>query len=379
MDIKEMKLIMLVKDEALLLQMVKTLENEKGLHLKAHHTIDEVLAELPASTSDAIILEDSACGDSFSSVIDEIRKSSPSMPIVLVVNNGKQIQLEDLREAEDYILRDELFTFPLRLKYVLQRLKKWKMLYHHMQSHVDEFLSIFNCLDMGIYIVDPQNYTILTANSSAIKILGMNPVGKRCFEALLRERKEPCDHCDNELISRGIIQYGAFPWEFKCADNDRWYRCASKIISWSEKKFAKMEVIVDITDTKRMERDLNQLQVFKEKVQRLSHLAVIEFDKKGKISYTNEASTRLLGLARDEVAGQFIWRFMDDGAKEALFQLMDEVSPKNTDFIECNITGKDRKIESYLDIIFSRDIKGALIEGAMFIIEKVRHDFPRFY
>jgi PAS domain S-box-containing protein len=379
MDKREMKLIVLVKDEALLIQMVKTLEHEHDLHLKTHHTVAEALADVSINSIDALILDSSACDSGFSPIIEEIRKSSPSMPIVLVVNDGKEVSLEDLSEAEDYLIRDELFTFPLRLRYVVQRLKKWKSLYSHMQRHVDEFLSIFNCLDMGIYIVDPQNYTILAANSSAIKILGTNPVGKRCFEALLRERREPCDHCDNELISRGIIQYGAFPWEFKCADNERWYRCVSKIISWSEKKFAKMEVIVDITDTKRMERDVNHLQVFKEKVQRLTHLAVIEFDKKGKISYTNEASTDLLGLAKDEITGQFIWRFMDDEAKEALFRLMDEVGPRDSDFIHGNIIGKERKIESHLDIIFRRDIKGALIEGTMFIIEKARRDFPRFY
>ncbi len=280
---------------------------------------------------------------------------------------------------DEFLFKNELLSSSLRLTHTVRRVRSMKNLYQHMQRHIDEFLSIFNCLDMGIYIVDPVNYSILAANSSAIKILGHNPVGKKCYEVLLKEQPGPCTHCDNELLARGVLQYGSMPWEFKSSANEKWYRCISKILAWSENKFAKMEIIVDITDTKRMERELNLLRVFREKIRSLYHIPVMEFDKKGKIEYTNHACMEFLGLSKEDLADLFVWKFLDDHGKEAWFRLIDEVSMKDSESIECNLFTRERKVETYLNIIYNRDTKGTIIDGMLFIVEKPRKDFVRFY
>jgi len=140
-----------------------------------------------------------------------------------------------------------------------------------------------------------------------------------------------------------------------------------------------MEIIVDITDTKRMERELNLLRVFREKIRSLYHIPVMEFDKKGKIEYTNHACMEFLGLSKEDLADLFVWKFLDDHGKEAWFRLIDEVSMKDSESIECNLFTRERKVETYLNIIYNRDTKGTIIDGMLFIVEKPRKDFVRFY
>ncbi|MDQ7823499.1 MAG: PAS domain-containing protein [Candidatus Eremiobacteraeota bacterium] len=261
---------------------------------------------------------------------------------------------------------------------IMRDITEWRTLNRQMQRQVDEFFSIFNCLDLGIYIVDPETYTILAANTQAIKLLGENPVDKKCFEVLLKGHSAPCSHCDNALISRGIIQSGTLPWEFKSAAHDRWYRCISKIISWPGKKFAKMEVIMDITESMRTEREINTLRVFKDKIRALPHLALMEFDRKGKIIYANEASAAMLGNCSEELMGLFIWQLPDDSCKEAIYRTIERPGATDREALECTLNGKEKKVEVHLNFILHRDVKGSLIDGSVFIIEKPRK-ITRFY
>ncbi len=379
MNDREIHLITLLKDpvleEEILSRLGKSL-NMVNIHCENE---DEALSQIVSSHCDAFLYSYQSEPDR--PLLERVKQINPYLSVILIVEKkSPEIPSEVLDSVDGFILHRELDSTPDRLRHILNRTKRWKSAYQHMQSHVDEFLSIFNCLDVGIYIVDPQNYTILAANSSAIRILGLNPVGKRCYEVLLKDQSGgPCSHCDNELLSRGILQYGAHPWEFKNAGNDRWYRCVSKIISWSESKFAKMEVILDITDAKRMEREMNVLRVFKEKIRTLSHCGVIEFDKKGKIVYTNDTSRALLDCSEEELHDQFVWKFMDEAGKEAWFNIIEEVSSKDSESIECTMRGNERKVEVSIDIIFNRDIKGSLIEGMLFLIEKKTKDIIKFY
>jgi PAS domain-containing protein len=376
---REIHLITLLRDPELESELLSRLEKSLSIVNIHCENDDEAISQIMSSPCDAFLCHFISVIDI--AMLDRVKQLNPYLSVILIVDKlPPEIPPEVLDSVDGFILRYELDSSPDRLRNILKRTKRWKSAYQHMQSHVDEFLSIFNCLDVGIYIVDPQNYTILAANSSAIRILGQNPVGKRCYEVLLKDQAGgPCSHCDNELLSRGILQYGARPWEFKNAGNDRWYRCVSKIISWSENKFAKMEVILDITDAKRMEREMNVLRVFKEKIRTLSHCGVIEFDKKGKIVYTNGTSRALLERSEDELHGEFVWKFLDEAGKEAWFNIVEEVSPKDSESIECTMLSRDKRVEVSMDIIFNRDIKGSLIEGILFIVEKKAKGIVRFY
>ena len=356
------------------------LEEIPELTLACFTEVREALTELSSTHYDIIISPYGTFDFESSSLLEELRHNHQNTPVIFMVKEGqKEVSSDTLYDARGFILESEIRSTPAKLIHIIRCLLRCEGQTQHLCSELNRYLSIYNSLDDGIYIVDPETYTILSANAAAIKILGINPIGKKCYEVLLGGSTEPCVHCDNAALSRGILEPGALPWEFKRASDDRWYRCVSKDITWSNGKFVKMEIIVDITDSRRVDRQINLLHVFREKMRSLTDLAVIEFDKKGKISYTNQAAAKLLGFSRKEIEEHFVWKYLDEQGKVAWFRLMDEISPRDSESIECTVNGKDRIIEAYLNVVFNRDIKDKLIDGVLFIIEKARKEFVRFY
>lgn len=374
------RIIVIMDDWDLESAVRKQLEQLPSLFIASFRRVEDALVELSTFRYDLVISLYSIAGKSGVELLEDIRRRFQHIPVIFVVKDGaRSISSETLYDAGGFLLESEIHQVPAKLPHTVRCLLRSENQFQHMSGEMERYLSIYNSLDEGIYIVDPETYMILSANAAAIRILGVNPVGKKCYEVLLGGSTEPCVHCDNAALARGILEPGALPWEFKRSPDDRWYRCVNKSITWTDGKFAKMEIIEDITDSRKADRVVNLLHVFRAKVRSLSDVAVIEFDKKGKISYTNHAAARLLGYQKKEIEEHFVWRFLDESGKVTWFQLLDVVSPKDSDSIECDVLARDRCIEAYVDIIFNRDMKDRLIDGILFIIEKPKKDIARFY
>lgn len=248
-----------------------------------------------------------------------------------------------------------------------------------ISAKVSNFQAFFNTLgDIGVamYIVDPATYEIIAANSTAEKFLGQNPIGKKCYQLLLKKRTKPCENCCNAQIVQGATEISTIPWEFK--SEDRWYKSISKVVDGGEYGNLKMELIFDITEVKQMERELNRLKVFKEKVEDLPHVAVFTFSRRGKIEMINQAAMNLLGYKDKDLAILHIWHILDENIREQIYNLIEHFSSGDRQTIDCTVLAKDRKFDAYLDILLHRDVKGNFMEGTAFIIEKSKK-IIRFY
>ncbi len=246
----------------------------------------------------------------------------------------------------------------------------------NIQNYTEEFFNIFDSIDLGIYFVNPETYEITIANNTAKKFLGSEPIGKKCYEVLLKGSNVPCAGCNNKDISIGKTQDTELPWEFK--SDDRCYQRSTKIIRWPGNGLTKMEVIMDITESKKMERELNHLRVFKEKVEDLPHVPVLVFGRRGKITLMNNAARNLLEYNDEDMEFLHIWHILDEKTRETIYNLTEQLSGGDRETLDCTILGKNSKLETNVDILFHRDIKGTFIEGTMFMIEKPKK-IIRFY
>lgn len=245
-----------------------------------------------------------------------------------------------------------------------------------IQKYTEELFNIFDSIDLGIYFVNPKNYEIMTANNTAKKFLGDEPIGEKCYELLLNGSSKPCKDCTNAEISKGDIKTNELPWEFK--SDDKTYKRVTKAILWPGNGYVKMEVIMDITESKKMERELNNLRVFKEKIEDMPHIPVITFGRRGKITLMNNSAKNLLGYEDEDLKILHIWHILDEKTKESLYNLIEELSGGDRETFECTVIGKNEKIDTNIDILFNRDMKGAFIEGTIFMIEKPKQ-IIRFY
>lgn len=232
-------------------------------------------------------------------------------------------------------------------------------------------LSTLGNLEFAAYIVNTQNYEVVAATQSSKIFSEDNPVGKKCNELFLNGSNEPCIDCDNRHISNPLM-----PFEFK--NGDRIYQRFTRPIKWQGAKNFKLELIVDITEARKQERELNILRVYKEKVENLPHVPVIVFGRRGKITSLNSAAEQLLGYGQDDLEYLHIWSLLDDETKEKIYDLTVELTGGDRVTFESVIIGKNGKIEAHLDILCHRDIKGVFLEGIMFIIEKPKK-IIRFY
>jgi len=245
-----------------------------------------------------------------------------------------------------------------------------------IQKYTEDLFNIFDSIDLGIYFVNPKNYEIMIANDTAKKFLGNAPTGKKCYELLLNGSNKPCKDCNNEKISKNIISDNEISWEFK--SENRVYKRMAKAVQWPGNGYAKMEIIIDVTESKKMERELNALRVFKEKVEDLPHIPVVIFGRRGKITTMNSAAKNFLGYGDEDLKFLHIWHLFDENTKEAIYNLTEELSGGDRETFDCTILGKTEKFETNLDILFQRDLKGKFIEGTIFIIEKPKK-IIRFY
>jgi len=124
----------------------------------------------------------------------------------------------------------------------------------------NELLSgMLQSLDGIIYVADFDNHEILFANDYLKNLFGFDPVGKKCWQFIHSSKDGPCEFCtNNKLIDRLGEPTGPYQWEYQNPFNKKWYAAKDQAIRWSNGKFVKLEIAIDITEQKRLQHFLSE-------------------------------------------------------------------------------------------------------------------------
>lgn len=132
---------------------------------------------------------------------------------------------------------------------------------HHtktLKSQFDEIRTIFDSLNAVVYVVDSKTHEIIYLNRQGELLFG-DWHGKFCYDILQSGQSGPCTFCNNDrLVIGGALQPPCI-WEFQNTTTNRWYQCIDKAIHWTDGRLVRLEVAIDITDTKEMERIKNEI------------------------------------------------------------------------------------------------------------------------
>nr|WP_238787573.1 ATP-binding protein [Thiospirillum jenense] len=118
--------------------------------------------------------------------------------------------------------------------------------------------SLFDGLDDIIYVADPHSYHLVYVNETVRRLFNPQPIGQLCY-AVLYGRVEPCLNCTNAQIFNSDNDQ-SYVWERQNEFNQRWYRCADKVITWSDGRRLRFEIAADITAQKLHEQQRIQLE-----------------------------------------------------------------------------------------------------------------------
>ena len=98
-----------------------------------------------------------------------------------------------------------------------------------------------------IYVADMETYEILFANEYVRRLFGFDPVGRKCWQFLHANQVGPCEFCSNpELLGNKGEPLKPHRWEYQNPFNKRWYAAKDQAILWSNGKYVRLEIAVDI-------------------------------------------------------------------------------------------------------------------------------------
>jgi PAS domain S-box-containing protein len=116
---------------------------------------------------------------------------------------------------------------------------------------------------------------VLLVNKSLEKALGRNPVGGQCYKEF-QGRDAPCDFCTNEKI---LKDRQPFVWEHYNPLLRKDLLLTDQIIRWSDGRDVRYEIAIDITERKKMERQLRVANEVLEKIFSTTHLLIAYMDQ----------------------------------------------------------------------------------------------------
>ncbi|MBF0500658.1 MAG: PAS domain-containing protein [Candidatus Riflebacteria bacterium] len=172
-------------------------------------------------------------------------------------------------------------------------------------EHQQVFLTILDSLDAMVYVADMKTYEILFVNQCVKDVFG-DITGKICWQALQSGQTKPCEFCtNNKIVDSEGNPTVIYRWEFENTKMKLWYYICDRAIKWSDGRIVRLEIATDITERKRVERELRESESRLKEAQSLAHLGHWDLDLRGnRLSWSDEVY-RIFGLAPQEFGATY--------------------------------------------------------------------------
>jgi len=165
----------------------------------------------------------------------------------------------------------------------------------------EQFASVMDSLDALIYVIDMATMEILFMNKKSKDIFG-DCEGRKCKDVLYSGMSFPCDACPNyKLVDENGKPAEAYHFEYENENTGQWFEITDKAIYWPGEKIVKLEIAYDITERKKNEEVLRDLNATKDRL-----FSIIGHDLKNPLSdiigfsellrrnYTNYSSEKVM-------------------------------------------------------------------------------------
>lgn len=123
-----------------------------------------------------------------------------------------------------------------------------------IETQMDVMTAILDAVGVGVYVADLTTYEILFVNAFLQSRFGAAWARRRCYDYLQAGQTGPCAFCSNGRLVRDGIAQPPYVWEFQNTVDRRWYLCIDRAIPWVDGRLVRLEVAVDITERKELER-----------------------------------------------------------------------------------------------------------------------------
>lgn len=166
------------------------------------------------------------------------------------------------------------------------------------------FTTVVDSLDALVYVADMQTYEVLFINKFGRRTWG-DVTGQTCWQTLQKDQSGPCPFCTNHLL----LDASGHPcntiiWELQNTATQDWFECRDQAIPWTDGRFVRMEIALNITRRKKAEEELAEEKEQLAVTLRSIGDGVITTDIHGRIVLMNTVAEQLTGWTQQEAAGQ---------------------------------------------------------------------------
>lgn len=123
-----------------------------------------------------------------------------------------------------------------------------------LQTRFSQISTIFDSLNAVVYVAALEDCRVLYMNRYGEALFGSGWEGKRCYEVVETGLSAPCRFFTTERLVREGEPQPAELYEYRSSVNGRWYQCIDRAIRWTDGRLVRMEIAVDISERKEMER-----------------------------------------------------------------------------------------------------------------------------
>lgn len=123
-----------------------------------------------------------------------------------------------------------------------------------IQDRFKQLNTLFDSMNAIVYVADLATNELLYVNRLAAELFGQDWQGHKCYNYLQKGIGQPCDFCTNPQLVKHGEPGDPVVWEFLNTRNNRWYECFDKAIRWTDGRLVRLEVALDITERKELEK-----------------------------------------------------------------------------------------------------------------------------
>jgi len=122
------------------------------------------------------------------------------------------------------------------------------------QERLQQLNTLFDSMSAVVYVADIETNDLLYVNRFAMEYFGPDWQGRKCYHYLQQGINRPCTFCTNAQLVKHGKPGDPVTWEFLNTRNGRWYECFDKAIYWTDGRLVRLEVALDITERRELEK-----------------------------------------------------------------------------------------------------------------------------
>lgn len=222
-------------------------------------TADAMQRALDEREWDVITSDYNMPGFSALAALDILKNSGFDLPFIVVSGKiGEDQAVAAMKAgAHDYVMKQNLSRLVPAIEREIRESGERRMRREAevaLKRQFAQFRTIFDAMSAIVYVADIESYELLYMNRYAADLFGENWEGRFCYDLLQSGEGKPCEFCTNRLLVKEGIAQGAVTTEHQNTRNGRWYQWTDRAIEWTDGKLVRLQIAVDITEIKEMER-----------------------------------------------------------------------------------------------------------------------------